>query len=143
MPKRFWIEDEFIDIHARKFSTTAQAVFMCYKRHCNSQGETTIGIRKIAVLLGIDKGTVSRAVKELELSGFCGQRANKLSGFSPRAVWNLQTEVSANSVHKELGIKERNRNTIMKGEEKEWKPTLNDLEGTRQKMITKISMPKV
>lgn len=130
---RFWIEDEFIDTYAKTLSIKAQAVFMCYKRHCNGNGETTIGIRKIAELLGVNKETVSRAVKELELSGFVGQRKNKLSGFSPRAVRQFQTELSDKSVHKELGIKERNRN--LKLDSESGAESLKEKEALRLKMI--------
>ena len=111
---RFWIEDEFIDIYAKSLSLKAQAVYICLKRHCNRQGQTTIGIRGIAVKLGINKDTASNAIKELELSGFVGQRKNKLSGFSPYTVLQFQTEVSGSVGHKELGI--------IKGMEKELTP---------------------
>ena len=101
---RFWIEDEFIDKHARTLKPRAILVYVCLKRHCNKQGETTIGIRGIAREMGINKETASKGIKELELSGFVGQRKNKLSGFSPYTVLQFQTEVSGSVGHKELGI---------------------------------------
>lgn len=70
--ERFWIDDDFIDVQAKKLSIYAQMVFIALTRYANKDGETFVGIRKIAEILGINKDTVSKSIKELVVSGLVG-----------------------------------------------------------------------
>src|SRR5215213_4322879 len=70
--ERFWIGDYFIDVQAKNLSIYAQMVFIALSRYANKDGETFVGVRKIAGVLSINKDTVSKAIKELVVSGLVG-----------------------------------------------------------------------
>lgn len=104
MVQRFWIEDDFVDRHAKNISLSAQVVYMVLKRHVNREGKTTIGIRKIAEKIGASKTTVHKSIKELLLYQLLIQRSNPLSHFGYYTVPDSRTVQCHNLVHKELGI---------------------------------------
>lgn len=102
---RFWIDDDFIDVRAKTLSIYAQMVFITLARHSNNDGETFIGVRKIGELLGINKDTVSKAVKELVVSGLVGHckvGKHRVSGLKLSSVRFEQPPVSDSVGPKEV-----------------------------------------
>lgn len=110
--ERFWIGDYFIDVQAKQLSIYAQMVFIALSRYANKDGETFVGVRKIAGVLGINKDTVSKAVKELVVSGLvghCKTGKHRVSGLRLSSVRPEQFPVSDRVGPKEVfkeGIKE-------------------------------------
>lgn len=103
--KRFWMADQFIDEYAKDLSFTSQAVFMALSRHANKEGFTFVGCRRLAQLLGMNKSTVSKALRELEQYGIIVRYpAKKRGGVSWKKVLSVRNEhasPSASVVHKE------------------------------------------
>lgn len=66
---RFWMEDVFVRSQARHLSLKAIAVFVALSCHANKTGKTFIGHRRLGEQLGLNKDSITRAMKELEASG--------------------------------------------------------------------------
>lgn len=77
--------------------------------HANKEGETFIGYRKISVLLHIDKGTVTRAIKRLIAYGLVirlkEHEPGRQSVLKVYSVRDGDIQPSAPRIHKE-GFKE-------------------------------------
>lgn len=94
---RFWIDDDFIDAKAKYLSIYAQMVFIALTRYANKDGETFVGVRKIAGVLGINKDTVSKSIQELVVSGLighCKTGEHRVSGLKLSSVRPDQFPVS-------------------------------------------------
>jgi len=113
---RFWVEDDFIDNYAKKLSCKAQIVYICLKRHANNQAISSIGSRKIAEKLGIDRSTAKLALQELEVGGFTTQWSYKVGGFRSRGGRKLHPLQGGNTDLKELGIITKEENLKNKEE---------------------------
>jgi DNA-binding transcriptional regulator YhcF (GntR family) len=95
--ERFWIGDYFIDVQAKQLSIYAQMVFIALSRYANKDGETFVGVRKIAGVLGINKDTVSKSIQELVVSGLvghCKTGKHRVSGLRLSSVRPEQFPVS-------------------------------------------------
>ena len=76
---KFWITDKFLREDAKKLSIHAQMVYIALCCHANKDGITFIGCRKVASCLGINKDTVWKKIKELEVYGHV-RRLDKVNG---------------------------------------------------------------
>lgn len=63
--KRFWIPRAFVDSHARNFSPYMQVVYMALCRYADADGFSFWGCRRLGEVLGINKSTVSKAIRGL------------------------------------------------------------------------------
>lgn len=98
---KFWMSDDFVRVHARKLSTSAVAVYMVLSCHCNRHNQTTIGVRRVAEILGVSKTTVVKAMKELKVYQFLVQRTKGVYQIRVPGVPVQSTEVYQDVVHKE------------------------------------------
>jgi len=72
-------------------------VFITLTRYANKDGETFVGVRKIAGVLGINKDTVSKSIQELVVSGHvghCKTGKHRVSGLRLSSVRPEQFPVS-------------------------------------------------
>jgi len=65
---KFWMDDDFIRIHANQLSLKSIAVYTALNSYSNKEGKTFVGHRRIGSVLGINKDSVTRAMRELEAS---------------------------------------------------------------------------
>lgn len=65
---KFWIDDNFIRFKAQNLSLKSIAVYTALSSYANGEGKTFVGHRRIASILGINKDSVTSAMKELEAS---------------------------------------------------------------------------
>src|SRR4051812_33680232 len=65
---RFWLDDDFIRVKAKDLSLKSIAVYTALSSYANREGKTFIGHRRLAQDLGLNKDSVTRAMKELEAS---------------------------------------------------------------------------
>jgi hypothetical protein len=104
----FWIKDAFIREYAKNLSPYAQIVYVALCCHANSEHITFIGCRRIGKLLNINKNTVSKKIKELEVYGYVIRLDKKIgqpSHIKINTVPNEQSKPSQQGIHKEC-IKE-------------------------------------
>jgi len=102
---RFWIEDEFIRLEARRLSAKAIVVYVALCSHADKNGYTFIGQRKLAEELGFNKDTVTSAIKELIASGFVGHYKtgkHRVSGLTIASVRKDRVPVSDSFGPKEV-----------------------------------------
>lgn len=105
---RTWIANDFIDNKMQGLSLKAIAVFIAITRHVNKNGKTFVGHRRLGKLCGINKDSVTRAIKELEASDLVRRfnRGNgKASEIQVVTVRNDTHQPSETVRHKE-GIKD-------------------------------------
>lgn len=57
-----WIEEGYW----AKWSGSAKAVILVIFSHCNAKGECNPGLKRIAIMAGLSRPTVAKALKELE-----------------------------------------------------------------------------
>ena len=62
------MDDDFIRIHANQLSLKSIAVYTALNSYSNKEGKTFVGHRRIGSVLGINKDSVTRAMRELEAS---------------------------------------------------------------------------
>lgn len=101
---KFWVQDDFIRKYAKGLSVYAQVVFVNLACHVDKNGETFVGYRKIAEELGINKNTVTRAIKELKGYGLVrhlGHKRGKVSRIKINPVPLESDQVSQIVGHKE------------------------------------------
>lgn len=94
---RFWLNDDFIEIEAKKLSIYEQMVYVALTRFANKQGETFVGVRRLASCLNINKDTVAKAIKGLVASGLVGHYKvgkHRVSGLKLSSVRNEPVLVS-------------------------------------------------
>ena len=102
---RFWVDDSFVREKARTLSIHAVGVYVSLSSHANGHGRTFIGQRLIAEELGIGKDTVTKAMKELEVSGLVRRLERgrgQVSDIELVGVRNEGVGVSAPVGHKEV-----------------------------------------
>jgi len=111
---RFWMDDDFIRVKARHLSLKAIVVFMALSSHANGKGSTFIGHRKLGEELGLNKDSVTRAMRELEASDLVRRLRGKNGLPSETVVPTVRNDTlrPSDSVrHKEVikeDIKEQN-----------------------------------
>lgn len=101
---RFWIEDDFIRLHARNLTTKASLVYVALCSHADKEGHTFIGQRTLGKELGLNKETIGIAIKELIAYGFVGHYKYgkyRVSGLTISSVRKYHIPVSGSSVPKE------------------------------------------
>lgn len=120
---KLWIDDNFIDVQAKNLSIYAQMVFIALSRFANKEGETFVGVRKIAECLGINKDTVAKAIKELVVSGLvghCKTGKHRVSGLKLPSVrferFPVSDRVGPKEVFKEY-IKEEDSDSKRRAEQ--------------------------
>jgi hypothetical protein len=123
---RFWITDDFIRKHAKKYSVHQQMVYVVLCCHANKEKITFIGCRKIAECIGISKNTAYKAIKELEASHLVRRLDKNIGKPSHIKIFDVPGEgilpyqmVGPKESNKE-SIKEdiKNNNKSYKGKEK-------------------------
>lgn len=87
---RFWVDDDFIRIHARKLSNKAVLVYIGLCSHASREGFTFIGQRSLGKELGLNKETIGLAIKELIASGFAGHYKRGRHGVYGLTVFSVR-----------------------------------------------------
>ncbi|MDD2758315.1 MAG: helix-turn-helix domain-containing protein [Patescibacteria group bacterium] len=117
---RFWIPDNFIRVYARDLKKhKAQMVYIALCCHCNAEGRTFIGYRKIGEYLSMNKETVGRAIKLLEAYGLVRRSEYKIGRASELKILSVRFDgvipsglVVPKEEIKEYTKEEKNQNII-------------------------------
>jgi hypothetical protein len=102
---RFWMDDDVVRVHAKNLELSDLAVYAVLCCFANDKGETYIGVRKIASLLGINKETVVNALRRLVVYGLTvrfPRKKGQVYGLQIKSVRINPTQVSGSAVHKEV-----------------------------------------
>lgn len=92
--ERFWLPRKLIDEYARNLTVYELAVYVALARHANFDGTTFVGCRKIGEELGINKDTVSNAIRKLTASGMVGHYKRGRHGVYCLTVDSVRREQS-------------------------------------------------
>lgn len=92
----YWVDDAFIDKHARNLTPGAQCLYQFYARHSDKAGYSNYSRREKAETLGLSESTVKNADRELADKGYTRvERTLRDNGSqSNNAVYLLPLEVA-------------------------------------------------
>ncbi len=113
---RFWIDDNFVRVRAKKFKAHTQMVYCILCSHANKEGITYVSQSRTAEYLGYNKNTASKAYKRLREAGEI-LRLDKKRGrsyyYKVLSVLNNDNKVSCKTGAKELNKELNKEETII------------------------------